>query len=285
MPKIESWPLESSFGERLLDAHEKHGQLCVGLDPSAMQLSKWGLPYSAAAAEQFCSEVLDNCQDLVGVVKPQVSFFEQFGSGGFASLERVLVRAKEMGLIVIADAKRGDIGSTMDGYARAWLSSDGPFMADAVTCSPYLGVESLGETIEFAARNSRGVFILSATSNAEATALQSAVGANQESVSGSITSFTSGFNTAPLGSVGVVIGARTEFNKMGIDVTELSNTPILAPGFGTQGANLSDARSLFGTLSDVVLFNVSRSIAGESAQGVSDRVKRAKAELEIGLSK
>jgi orotidine-5'-phosphate decarboxylase len=72
---------------------------------------------------------------------------------------------------------------------------------------------------------------------------------------------------------------------MGIDVTELSNTPILAPGFGTQGANLLDARSLFGALSDVVLFNVSRSIAGESAQGVSDRVKRAKAELEIGLSK
>ena len=115
--------------------------------------------------------------------------------------------------------------------------------------------------------------------------MQSAVGANQESVSGSITSFASGFNTARLGSVGVVIGARTEFNKMGIDVTELSNTPILAPGFGTQGANLLDARSLFGALSDVVLFNVSRSIAGESAQGVSDRVKRAKAELEIGLSK
>lgn len=277
--------LESSFGQRLKNVFESHGQLCVGLDPSAEQLSKWGLAHSAAAAEQFCYEVIEGCQDLVGIVKPQVAFFEQFGSLGFAALERVLLRANQLGLIVIADAKRGDIGSTMDGYARAWLSSDGPFLADAVTCSPFLGPESLVETISFALRNRKGLFLLAATSNSEATALQSAIGSNRDSVAGSITSFASGFNAQPLGSVGVVIGAKTNLSKMGIDASELAHTPILAPGFGAQGASVSNARALFGDLSDVVLFSVSRSIAGDSAKGLRDRVKLAKEELQIGLSK
>jgi orotidine-5'-phosphate decarboxylase len=218
-------------------------------------------------------------------LKPQVSFFEQFGSSGFAALERVLVRASNDGFLVIADAKRGDIGSTMDGYARAWLGSDAPFVADALTLSPYLGAESLDESISFALQNSKGVFILCVTSNPEAIGLQSSLMGTGKTVAGSIASFASGFNQQKPGSVGLVIGAQTNLRSIGIDATELSSTPILAPGFGAQGAKLSQANSLFGELAKSVIFNVSRSVAGQTHTGLRDRVLAAKLELEAGISR
>ena len=274
-----------SFGERLVKTFSSSGQLCVGMDPSIQQLKKWGLPESAAGAEQFCIQIIHNCVEEIGFLKPQVSFFEQFGSEGFAVLERVLVRASEAGLIVIADAKRGDIGSTMEGYARAWLSAEGPFVADAVTVSPYLGAESLDASIAFASSNSKGVFILAATSNPEARALQSSVSENQRSVASNVASYAAGFNKESMGSVGLVIGAQANLIDMAIETKKLIHTPILAPGFGAQGAKLSSARSIFGELADVTIFSVSRSVAGESPVGLRDRVQSAKAELRIGLSR
>ena len=277
--------MPSSFGERLVKTFGTSGQLCVGMDPSVEQLKQWGLAESAAGAEQFCMQIMDNCLGEIGVLKPQVSFFEQFGSVGFAALERVLVRASEAGYMVIADAKRGDIGSTMDGYARAWLSTEGPFVADAVTVSPYLGSESLGETIAFASSNSKGVFLLAATSNPEAEALQSSISGNQRSVAGNVALYTAGFNKQSVGSVGLVIAAQANLIVMGIDTKELFHTPILAPGFGAQGAKLLQARSIFGELAEVTIFSVSRSVAGKSPVGLRERVQNAKAELEIGLSR
>lgn len=285
MPQIERWPLVSSFGQRLLSAFSESGQLCIGIDPSAKQLQSWDLPNSAAGAEQFSNQILDAAAGSVEILKPQVAFFEQFGSLGFAALERVLERAKEQGFLVIADAKRGDIGTTMQGYAQAWLSSAGPFVADALTLSPYLGEESLEETIELAEGNNKGVFILAATSNAEAKILQSSVGVSNLTVAKSVTQFATAHNKSFLGSVGVVIGATTHFSALGIDKGELSNTPILSPGFGAQGSKLSDARDYFGNATKSVIFNVSRSVAGDFPEGLQDRVKAAKQELEIGLSK
>lgn len=256
------------------------------MDPSAEQLKKWELPETAVGAEQFCIQIIDNCAGDIGILKPQVSFFEQFGSVGFAALERVLVRASEAGFIVIADAKRGDIGSTMDGYARAWLSTEGPFVADAVTVSPYLGAESLDATIAFASSNSKGVFILAATSNPEAKGLQSSISENQRSVASNVSSYAAGFfGKESLGSVGLVIGAQANLIDMAIDTKKLVHTPILAPGFGAQGATLSNARSIFGDLADTTIFSVSRSVAGASPVGLLERIKSAKAELEIGLSR
>jgi orotidine-5'-phosphate decarboxylase len=229
--------------------------------------------------------MIDNCVDEIGILKPQVSFFEQFGSDGFAVLERVLVRACEAGFTVIADAKRGDIGSTMDGYARAWLASESPFQAHAVTVSPYLGPKALDQTIAFASSNSKGVFILTATSNPEAKVLQSSISDNQRSVAANVASYAADFNRETLGSVGLVIGAQANLIDMAIDSKILVQTPILAPGFGAQGAQLSRARFIFGDLAEVTIFSVSRSVAGESAVGLRKRVLSAKAELQIGLSK
>ena len=277
--------MPTSFGERLFKTFASSGQLCVGMDPSVEQLRKWGLPESAAGAETFCNQIIDNCIGEIGLLKPQVSFFEQFGSLGFAALERVLVRASEAGFIVVADAKRGDIGTTMDGYARAWLSTEGPFVADAVTVSPYLGAESLDPTIAFASSNSKGVFILAATSNPEGKVLQSSVSENQRSIASNVASYAAGFNKESLGSVGLVIGAQANLIDMAIDPKKLIHTPILAPGFGAQGAKLSNARSILGELADVAVFSVSRSVAGESPVGLRERVQSSKAELGIGLSR
>jgi len=216
------------------------------------------------------------------------SFYGRFrDKASFLALlqQQVTEEWLERGRAFLADAKRGDIGSTMDGYARAWLAIDGPFLADAVTISPYLGSETLDETVSFASKNSKGIFILAATSNPEAKDLQSSVAANNQTVASSVASYAARFNEKPLGSVGLVIGAQANLVDMAIETAALGSTPILAPGFGSQGAELPSARSIFGELSDVTIFNVARSVAGDSPIGLLERVQSARAELGIGLSR
>ena len=118
--------------------------------------------------------MVDAAAGRVGIVKPQVSFFERYGSAGFAALEDVLAAARAAGLIVIADAKRGDIGTTMDAYAEAWLTPGSPLEADAMTVNPFLGVGTLEGTFELAEDAGKGVFVLAATSNPEAFTAQRA---------------------------------------------------------------------------------------------------------------
>ncbi|MSW98200.1 MAG: orotidine-5'-phosphate decarboxylase, partial [Actinobacteria bacterium] len=163
-----------SFAERLDDTFLQFGHLCVGIDPHPYLLDLWELDNNAAGVREFSLRVLDACVDAVGVIKPQVSFFERFGSEGYAALEILLERARQADVMVIADAKRGDIGSTMDGYVEAWLTPSSPLASDAVTISPYLGVGSLDGLISRALEEERGVFVLGVTSNPEAASLQSA---------------------------------------------------------------------------------------------------------------
>ena len=143
----------TGFGERLRLAVADRGALCVGIDPHEGLLREWGLDATAAGTRELGLRVVDAAAGRVAVVKPQVAFFERFGSAGFAALEDVLAAARAAGLIAIADAKRGDIGTTMDGYAAAWLSPGAPLEADAVTVSPYLGVGALVPTFDLAERH------------------------------------------------------------------------------------------------------------------------------------
>jgi orotidine-5'-phosphate decarboxylase len=226
--------------------------------------------------------MLDAVSGRVGIVKPQVAFFEAFGSVGFAVLERVCQKAREMDLLVIADAKRGDIGSTMDGYGRAWLSETSPFLVDALTVSSYLGPESVRQIIDLALENSKGVFLLAATSNHEANILQSSKSDSGESVALQVANFVSEFNTVSDASVGVVIGANVDRSLFGLTDDCLSITPILAPGFGHQGARLSDLKKTFGTLAANVICSVSRSVAGNCPATVSARVDAALEQLREG---
>ena len=132
-----------SFGARLRVALDTHGPLCVGIDPHGALLRAWGLDASASGAREFGLRTVEAAAGRVGIVKPQVAFYERYGSAGFAALEDVMAAARTAGLLVIADAKRGDIGTTMDGYAAAWLVPGAPLECDAVTLSPYLGTDAL----------------------------------------------------------------------------------------------------------------------------------------------
>jgi orotidine-5'-phosphate decarboxylase len=272
----------SSFGQRLLNTFEQKGQLCIGIDPSIDQLRSWGLPISAEGAKSFSFSMLDAIQDNVGIVKFQVGFFEQFGPEGFSHLSELLADAKTRDLVVIADAKRGDIGSTMSGYATAWLSREAAFACDALTVSPYLGSDSLAETANVALENDRGLFVLAATSNPEAQTLQSAM-RDGRTVARSVLEFAEQYSGAGLGSIGVVVGATVNDVDLGLDFSGSLKIPVLVPGFGAQGASLMEARSLLSGYANTAICNVSRLVAGASLDGLSSRISKAKADLEVGL--
>ena len=272
----------SSFGQRLLKTFEQKGQLCIGIDPSIDQLRSWGLPISAEGAKSFSFSMLDATQDNVGIVKFQVGFFEQFGPEGFSHLSELLADAKSRNLVVIADAKRGDIGSTMSGYATAWLSREAAFACDALTVSPYLGSDSLAETANVALENDRGLFVLAATSNPEAQTLQSAM-RDGRTVARSVLEFAEQYSGAGLGSIGVVVGATVNDVDLGLDFSGSLKIPVLVPGFGAQGASLMEARSLLSGYANTAICNVSRLVAGASLDGLSSRISKAKADLEVGL--
>jgi orotidine-5'-phosphate decarboxylase len=280
--------LVASFGSRLKTVFQSRGQLCVGIDPSQQQLEAWSLTSNVSGLERFSFGMLDAVADTVGIVKPQVAFFEQFGSAGFAVLERLCEAASRQGLIVIADAKRGDIGSTMDGYSSAWLSKTSPFATDALTVSSYLGPESTEGMVQVALENGKGIFLLAATSNPEAIKMQSSKFPSGETIASMIAEFTQSINNrataeATLGSIGLVVGANLQRESYGLSDGTLGGLPILAPGFGFQGAQLSKLRSIFGELSSNVICSVSRSISGDSAKSAGLLIKQAVLELNGGI--
>lgn len=252
------------FGERVRAAIDAYGHLCVGIDPHPSLLREWGMDASADGAREFGLRVVEAAAGRAGIVKPQVSFFERYGSAGFAALEDVLAAARAAGLIVIADAKRGDIGSTMDAYAEAWLTEGSPLEADAVTVNPFLGVGALEGAFRLAEESDKGVFVLAATSNAEAFGSQRATLAAGETVSAAIVSEVSERNarTTPNGawaSIGFVIGATVDWEEAGL-APFAPPAPILGPGFGFQGAGPGDLVTRFGAAAPMVIASESRSI-------------------------
>ena len=268
------------FGARLAAAVVQRGPLCVGIDPHPELLDAWGLARTVDGLARFC----DICVQAysagpVGfaVVKPQVAFFEAYGSAGFAVLERTTADLQSAGVLVLADAKRGDIGSTMAAYAQAW-AGDGPLAADAVTASPYLGFGSLSPLLDVAARHGRGVFVLAATSNPEGASVQRAVtggGSAGRTVAQSIVDAAAKVNqAAPLpGSVGVVVGAT-----LGDAVPDLSvlGGPVLVPGVGAQGGRPEDRGGLGGAKPGQLLPAVSREVlrAGPDPLAVRQAAER-----------
>ena len=258
-----------SFGRRLSAAIRDRGPLCVGVDPHPELLRAWDLPVGAAGIESFARTVVAAVGDRVAAVKPQSAFFEEFGSAGIAALERVLVDIRAAGALVVLDAKRGDIGSTMTAYARAYLADDAPLAADAVTLSPYLGFDSLAPAMELAEQTGRGVFVLALTSNPEGPQVQHARDAAGRPVAQRIADAAADRNRGqnPLGSIGLVVGATV--GRTGIDLSRV-NGPLLAPGIGAQGATAADLRTVFGTELAGVLPTSSREIlrAGPSAAGL-----------------
>lgn len=269
------------FGERLAAARGAKGSLCVGIDPHPALLSGWGLQDSPAGLERFSLTVLDAVGPVAAALKPQVALYERHGSHGLAVLETLLARAAECGVLTIADAKRGDIGSTMQGYAEAWLGEDRPLAADAVTLNPYLGFESLRPAIDLARATGRGIFVLALTSNPEGPSVQHVGG--ERSVARSIARAAAAENAGPgPGHVGLVVGATVgdAALRLGLDLASL-NGPILAPGVGEQGAGPDELRSAFGAALPFVLPTSSRAVlaAGPDREHLRAAAERTRDQL------
>ncbi|WP_313813814.1 orotidine-5'-phosphate decarboxylase [Glutamicibacter sp.] len=270
------------FGTRLRAAMDASGPLCVGIDPHPGLLEAWGLENNAAGVRSFSLAVVEAMTGVAAILKPQVALYERFGSAGFAALEETLAAAKSAGLLTLADAKRGDIGSTMAAYATAWLDDSSPLASDAVTLSPYLGYESLRPAIDLAAATGRGVFVLGLTSNPEGPSVQHVGGSN--SVAKSIIDQVTADNSAAddLGHVGLVVGATIGDApaKLGIDLTA-SKAPLLTPGLGAQGATAQDIAASFASSYGQVLGTSSRDIlrAGPNVQALRDKALNVRDEL------
>ena len=244
------------FGARLAAAAAARGPLCLGIDPHPELLAAWGLSADADGLRAFC-DVCIAAYAQAAVVKPQVAFFEAYGAAGYAVLEHTIGALRDAGVLVLADAKRGDIGSTMAAYAAAW-AGDSPLAADAVTASPYLGFGSLQPLLDTAEAHGRGVFVLAATSNPEGASVQRAK-TNGGTVAQSIVDAVAAVNresSPEPGSVGVVVGATLS------DPPDLSalGGPVLVPGIGTQGGRCEALGGFGGAHPGQLLPAVSREV-------------------------
>lgn len=275
------------YGKRLAGAIERYGNLCVGIDPHRSQLEAWGLDDDLAGLEKFSLTLVEAMSGTVGVVKPQSAFFERFGSRGIAVLERVLSQAKAAGLLTILDVKRGDIGSTMAGYAQAYLDPSSPLSADAITLSPFLGFGSLTPAIEAARRYQKGLYILALTSNPEGPQVQHARGQEGKTVAENIINSANSLNLQAsgkdhIGDLGLVVGATIgeSLKRLNINLSVFSGS-FLAPGIGAQGASPADIQQIFGKAIPRVLASSSRAISskGPKVAQLRDGALQALAEI------
>ncbi len=242
------------FADDLISRMRELGHpLCIGLDPHLGKIPPVfargdmapASQDTAKAVEDFLLAVLDRAAGRVAVVKPQIAFFEQLGYRGIETLTRVVDRARSLDLLVLLDAKRGDIGSTADGYARAYLEPGSPIEVDAITLNPYLGLDSLEPFVARAEAHARGLFVLVKTSNPGSGDLQN-LALEDAPVYGAVASALQPMAERLEGketgwsSLGVVVGA-TYPGEAQIVRERLPNAVFLVPGYGAQGGSAADA--------------------------------------------
>ncbi|MEA2429334.1 MAG: orotidine-5-phosphate decarboxylase [Thermoleophilaceae bacterium] len=247
----------------LLRLIESRSPLCLGIDPASASLTGAGLPDSVKGVIRFSEALLDAALDSVAAVKPQMAYFERFGPAGLEALARVCRRAREEGVPVIVDAKRGDIGSTMEGYADAYFGPDAPIPADAITLTAYLGLGALAPLFDRMAEAGSAAFVVVCSSNPEGVPLQTAHLADGRLVAEWLADEIAEQNErlgAPL--VGGVIGATCGAWARS-PLERLRGAPVLAPGLGAQGGTFEQAAQLFAGAEDHVLLPMSRGLLAD----------------------
>lgn len=299
----------TKFGDRLLEAMRTLGPLCVGIDPHPSLLADWGLPDTVDGLREFSLAVVDELAGTTAALKPQSAFFERHGSAGIAVLEEVLATARANEVITILDVKRGDIGSTMSGYAEAYLRPGASLEADSITLAPYLGPGSLEPAVRLAQEHGKGVFVLALTSNPEGAGVQHAITTSvegtQRSVAATITDWVGERNRAAaqpaavgpeaaarrgtavgsqaaVGPVGLVVGATVGDapTRLGIDLAG-TRAILLAPGVGAQGAGPTDLPRVFGSALPYVLASVSRAVLRAGRGRMAGAASEIIAELQL----
>ena len=278
--------MDETFGMRLRERIRALGPLCVGVDPSRELLESWDRSDTVEGLEFFARATLEAVIGTASAIKPQVAFFERFGSDGYRVLEQLISDARDADVLVVADAKRGDFEVTNVGYAEAWLAERSPLRVDAVTASPYLGVDALAPLFALADGHARGVFVLAATSNEEGRAVQRARTPEGERVEDLVLRAVAERNKRDdgLGTIGVVIGATRDAPEF--DLAHVGG-PILVPGVGAQGGSAEQVARLFVRCpANTVLVNVARSIlnVGPERAALRDAARRWRDDLSQALA-
>jgi orotidine-5'-phosphate decarboxylase len=245
---------ETHFGNALIRRVRELGHpLCVGLDPHLERIPELfrrgsmapADPNTALAVEDFLVAVLERVARQVAIVKPQSAFFEQLGWPGIKTLAHVVTRAQELGLLVLLDAKRGDMGSTAEAYARAYLSNEAPLPVDALTLNPYLGLETLEPYARAARATGRGMFVLTKTSNPgsgdyqdrefEGRPLYEVIAASLRELADELAPEVGGWS-----SLGLIVGATYPTQAAALR-SILPKALFLVPGYGAQGGSAQDS--------------------------------------------
>ena len=278
----ENGAVADTFASRFARARSGPGPLVWGLDPSGALLQAWGLGDDPDGLDRFADIMLDAASGTVGLVKPQSAFFERHGWRGFRTLSRLIAEARSAGLLVVLDVKRGDVGSTNDAYAEAFLGPAAPLEADAVTVHPYLGLAAMDAFVSRAHQAGSCLLVVTRSSNPEGRAIQSARGEGgrqvDEALLGEIGALNRMLAGGEIGPVGAVIGpARIEPE---LDLTR-AQALFLAPGVGAQGAAPEDVAQVFASCPDRVMPSASRSLllAGPGISALQDGAAALAAEF------
>ena len=255
--------MTTTFAARFAEVRATRGPLVWGLDPSAKLLEGWGLGDPPDGLDRFADLVIPGAADTIGLVKPQSAFYERDGWRGLRTLARLIEQARAAGLLVIADVKRGDVGSTNDAYATAYLGTDAPFAADAVTVHPYLGLGAMGAFVSRAHESGACVLVVTRSSNPEGREVQGAVfpgpdqGTVEENLLREIGDLNHKLAPGTLGPVGAVVAPSTQLPPL--PLAEM-NGLFLAPGVGAQGYTPADVAQTFAACPDRVMPSASRSL-------------------------
>lgn len=275
-----------AFSSRFAVARALHGPLVWGLDPSEELLVSWGLGDSADGLERFVDIAVEAAAGTVGLVKPQSAFYERHGWAGIRALQRLIREAREAGVLVVLDVKRGDVGTTNDAYAEAFLGVGAPLEADAVTVHPYLGVGAMGAFVARAHESGSCLLVVLRSSNPEGRVVQSAVNDGglsvEEQLLVEIGKLNASLAPGEIGPIGAVVGPtrlepRLDFPSM--------NGLFLAPGVGAQGATVADVARVFADCPDRVMPSASRSLlATPDVSKLRDAAATLAGEFKAALS-
>jgi orotidine-5'-phosphate decarboxylase len=253
-----------SFAVRFAVARERYGPLVLGADPHDAVLDAWGLTDDADGLERFTDIVLEAAEGTVGLIKPQSAFYERHGWRGIRALTRLAQAARSAGILVVLDVKRGDVGSTNDAYAQAYLGAGAPVEADAITVHPYLGLSAMGAFVDRAHLAGACLLVVTRSSNTEGRAVQAAT-SDGRSVEQRLLDDIGALNKtlAPggIGPVGAVVAPVPPDQPLAppLDLAA-ANALFLAPGLGAQGACPDDVARTFASCPDRVMPSASRSL-------------------------
>ncbi len=233
----------NQFAKRFFALSQERSPFCLGVDPTAELLAKWGLPDTVAGVGAMCDVVVAAAGEQLAVVKPQAAYFERFGVEGMRLLQKLVAAFRQRGTLVLMDVKRGDIGSTSQAYAESYLGPDSAYGCDAMTATAYMGFGALMPMVEHAAKVGAGLFIVVRSSNAEGAVFQNAIVPSSglmvaDHLAMEITECNRHYTGTEAGLIGAVMGATLE--NATDTLARLPYSLLLCPGIGFQGATIAD---------------------------------------------